>query len=83
MSLCFGSELELTEEDKAMGITVKIKVLPEDAARTAMGVIADKFRRRAGLIKEGYIKTCKYMFFDIWDVVRLYKKELETNLFKL
>ena len=183
-SLCFGPELELTEEDKNMGITVKIKILPEDAPRTAMGIIADTFRQRAdvitgtgmirtsgwglhaeeavkgglnyvirnggkalllgvdiykltamhymediipkeisdlfvpakevnnkyssdewliecgeppvkpwytiqdmaykkGIIKDGYIGKCKYMFFDIWDVVSLYRKELETNPFKL
>lgn len=183
-SLCFSPELELTEEDKAMGITVKIKILPEDAPRTAMGVVADTFRQRddvitgtgvirtsgwgwhadeaakeglkfviqnggkalllgvdiykltamhyvenimpkeiselcepteeanrkypadewlvecgvfpvepwytiqdmayqKGLIKEGYIGKCKYMFFDIWGVVSLYKKELETDPFRL
>lgn len=183
-SLCFGSELELTEEDKNMGITVKIKILPEDAPRTAMGIIADSFRQRddvvtgagvirtsgwgahkdeaakggldyvihnggkalllgvdiykltamhymedvlpkeisdiftpteevnnkysaeewlmecgeppvkpwytiqdmayqKGIIKDGYIGNCKYMFFDIMDVVSLYRKELETNPYKL
>lgn len=183
-SLCFGPELELTEEDKDMGITVKIKILPEDASRTAMGIVADTFRQRGdvitgtgvirtsgwgahadeaskgglnyvihncgkalllgvdiykltamhyvedimpkeisemfksteevnskypadewlvecgmlpvkpwytiqdmayqkGIIKEGYIGKCKYMFFDIWDVVSLYRKELETNPFEL
>lgn len=183
-SLCFGPELELTEEDKNMGITVKIRKLSEDAPRTAMGLIADTFRQREdvvtgpgmirtsgwganadeaaksglhhviyhggkalllgvdiykltamhymedalpkeisdifaptkeachkypadqwliecgeppvkpwytiqnmayqkGLIKDGYIGKCKYMFFDIWDVVSLYRKELETNPFKL
>lgn len=183
-SLCFGPELELTEEDRTMGISVKIKILPEDAPKTAMGVIADTFRKRddvitgtgvirtsgwgvhaneaaqnglnyvihnggkalllgvdiykltamhyvedimpkeindmfapreeinsiyspdewviecgeppvkawytiqdlayqQGIIKEGYIGKCKYMFFDIWDVISLYKKELEKNPFKL
>lgn len=183
-SLCFSTELELTEEDKAMGITVRIKILPEDAPRTAMGIIADTFRQRddviigkgvirttgwgqnaeqaaiggldyvianggkalllgvdiyrltsmhymegslpkeisdryapteemnrkyppeqwvievgappvkpwytiqdiayeKGLIKDGYIGNCKYMFFDIWDVVSLYKRELETNAYRL
>ena len=33
-----------------------------------------------GLIKEGYIGKYKYMFFDIWDVVSLYKKDLETSI---
>ena len=183
-SLCFGPEMELAEEDRNMGITTKIKILPEDEPRTAMGIIADTFRQRddvitgtgmtrtsgwglhadeaakgglnyvirnggkalllgvdiykltamhymedvmpeeindmfapteevsnkypedewlvecgeppvkpwytiqdmaykKGLIKEGYIGKCKYMFFDIWDVVSLYRKELETNPFKL
>ena len=130
-SLCYGPELELTQEDKDMGITVKIKILPEDESRTAMGIIADTFRQRddvmpkeindmfapteeagnkypedewlvecgepsvkpwytiqdmayqKGIIKEGYIGKCKYMFFDIWDVVSLYRKELETNPFEL
>ena len=183
-SLCFGPELELTQEDRNMGITVKIKKLSEDESKTAMGVIADTFRQRLdvitgegmirtsgwgihadeaakeglnyvinnggkalllgfdiykltamhymedimpkeiselfapteevnskypdnewliecgeppvkpwytiqemaykkGIIKDGYIGKCKYMFFDIWDVVSLYRKELETNPFKL
>lgn len=183
-SLCFGAASELTEEDRKMGITVKIRILPEAAPRTAMGVIADTFRQRAdvvtgngvirtsgwglhadeaakggldyvihnggkalllgvdiykltamhyvedalpqeisdifapseeackkyppdkwliecgespvkpwytiqemayqkGAIKVGYIGKCQYMFFDVWDVVSLYKKELETNPFKL
>lgn len=183
-ALRFGPAMELTDEDKSMGITVKIKVLPENAARTDMGIIADTFRRRTdvvtgkgvirtsgwglhaeeavkggldyviqhggkalllgvdiykltamhymedilpkeisdifasneevcrrysadewlietgeppvkpwytiqdmayqkGMIKEGYIGKCRYMFFDIWDVVSLYRKELETNPYKL
>ena len=183
-SLCLSPSLELTDEDKNMGITVKIKVLPENAPRTDMGVIADTFRqrqdvvtgkgvirtsgwglhaeqaaiggldyvihnggkalllgvdiykltamhyvedalpkeisdifapsedvcekypsnewfvetgeppvkawytiqemaRKKGIIKEGYIGKCKYMFFDIWDVISIYKKELETNPFVL
>lgn len=183
-ALALSPELELTEKDKEMGITVKIKVLTEDAPRTAMGVIADTFRQRAdvsmgkgvirtvgwgkyadeaakggldyvlhnggkalllgvdiykltamhyvedalpkeisdmfapteeinqkyppeewfmeageppvkpwytiqdmarerGLIREGYIGNCKYMFFDVWDVVSIYKEELERNPYKL
>lgn len=176
--------LELTEKDRAMGITSKIKVLPENAERTDMGIISDTFRRRKdvvtgsgiirtagwgrnaqkavnsgldyiihnggkalllgvdiykltamhyvedilpkaisdifapneemckeyppdewfieageppvkpwytiqnmayekGLIRDGYIGNCKYMFFDIWDVVSIYKEELEKNPFAL
>lgn len=183
-ALRLGPPMELSQEDKAMGITVKIKVLPEDAAKTDMGIIADTFRSREdvitgkgiirtsgwglyageaakggldfaihnggkalllgvdiykltamhyvedilpkeisrifapgkeinkkyppdewfietgsppakpwytiqdmayekGMIQEGYIGKCKYMFFDIWDVVELYKIELEKNPFKL
>jgi len=183
-ALRLSPEMEHTQEDKNMGITVKIKVLPEDAKRTNMGIIADTFRQRSdvitgkgifrtsgwglhaeqainggldyvihnggkalllgvdiykltamhymedilpdkiknifapseevskiypsdqwlietgeppvkpwytiqsmayekGIIKDGYIGKCKYMFFDIWDVVSLYRKELENNPLKL
>lgn len=180
----FSRPLSLTEEDRRMGITTKIRILPEEAPRTAMGVIADTFRRRRdvimgsgvirtagwgchaieaarggldhvihhggkalllgvdiykltamhyvedilpqevtdlfapteemsrkyppeewlieageppvkpwytiqrmarerGLIKEGFIGNCRYMFFDVWDVVSIYRMELETNALKL
>lgn len=183
-ALRLSPAMELTEEDRNMGITVKIKVLPENAQKTDMGIIADTFRQRndvitgkgiirtsgwglhakqaatggldyvihnggkalllgvdiykltamhymedilpkeisdifapseeackrypsdewfieageppvkpwytiqdmayqKGIIKDGYIGKCKYMFFDIWDVVSLYRKELERNPFKL
>jgi len=183
-ALCLGPAMELTDEDREMGITVKLKVLPEDAPRTDMGVIADTFRRRRnvvtgtgvirtagwglhageaakggldyvirsggkalllgvdiykltamhymedilpkeisdifapteeinrkyppeewfveageppvkpwytiqdmayrkGLIRDGYIGRCRYMFFDIWDVVSLYRKALEEDPFGL
>ncbi len=183
-ALRLSPPMELSKEDKSKGITVKIKVLPADAPRTDMGIIADTFRQRAdvitgegiirtsgwglhaeeaakggldyvihhggkalllgvdiykltamhyvegimpkeisdifepdeevrrkypsdewfiesgeppvkawytiqdmayqkGIIQEGYIGKCKYMFFDIWDVVSLYKRELENNPFKL
>lgn len=44
-ALRLSKELPLTEQDKEMGITVKIKVLDEDADRTAMGIVADTFRK--------------------------------------
>ena len=44
-ALRLSPELELTEEDRRMGITVKIKLLDADAPRTAMGIIADTFRQ--------------------------------------
>ena len=44
-ALRLSKELPLTVEDKRLGITVKIKVLPRDEERTAMGLIADTFRK--------------------------------------
>lgn len=183
-ALCFGPALELTEEDKKLGIVTKIRKLSENEPRTAMGLVADTFRQREdvitgtglirtsgwgwhadeaakgglqyvihhggkalllgvdiykltamhymedimpkeiseifaptaeacmrypvdewlvecgeppvkpwytiqdmayqkGIIKSGYIGKCQYMFFDIWDVVSLYRKELERNPFQL
>lgn len=183
-ALRLSPPLELSRKDKDMGITTKIKILPEDAPRTDMGIIADTFRQRCdvvtgegvirtsgwgahgeqaalcgldyairnggkalllgvdiykltamhymedilpqrigeifaptaeaekiypsdkwfiecgeppvkpwytiqnmaydkGIIKDGYIGKCKYMFFDIWNVVSIYRKELEENPFKL
>lgn len=183
-ALRLSPPMELTEDDRNMGITVKIKVLLEEAQRTDMGIIADTFRQRPdvitsegiirisgwgvhaheaakggldhvihnggkalllgvdiykltamhyvedilpneisniftpseealkkyppdkwfieageppvkpwytiqdkayekGLIEDGYIGKCRYMFFDIWEVVSMYKKELENDPFKL
>lgn len=45
-ALRLSPELELTPEDKRLGIVTKIKVLPEDRQRSAMGIIADTFRMR-------------------------------------
>jgi aminoglycoside 3-N-acetyltransferase len=36
-----------------------------------------------GVIKEELIGNCKCMFFNIWDVVGLYQKELKNNPYKL
>lgn len=183
-ALRLSPPMELTEKDREMGLTVKIKVLPENEPRTDMGIISDTFRQRAdvitgkgiirtsgwgahakeaaqggldyvihnggmalmlgvdiykltamhymedilpkeisdifapsedvlgiyspdewfieageppvkpwytiqdmayqkGLIKDGYIGKCKYMFFGILDVVSLYRKELEIDPFGL
>lgn len=58
-ALCLSRELPLTQEDKKLGITTKIKILPEDAPRTAMGRIADTFRQREGVVSgAGVIRTC-------------------------
>lgn len=49
-TLRLSPPMELTEADKKLGITVKIKVLPENAERTDMGIIADTFRRRSDVV---------------------------------
>ncbi len=43
-ALALSPELPLTDEDKALGLTVKIRKLPENEVHTAMGLIADTFR---------------------------------------
>lgn len=45
-SFRLSEHLPLTEGDKEMGLTSKIKILPEDCADSAMGVVADTFRKR-------------------------------------
>lgn len=44
-ALRLSKELPLTEQDKLLGITTKIKILPEDCEHSAMGTIADTFRQ--------------------------------------
>lgn len=44
-ALRLSKELELTEQDRQLGITVKIKILPENCDKSAMGIIADTFRK--------------------------------------
>ena len=57
-ALRLSPPLEITEQDRQMGITVKIKVLGEDAPRTDMGIIADTFRQRSDVITgKGVIRT--------------------------
>ncbi|MGN1416551.1 MAG: AAC(3) family N-acetyltransferase [Oscillospiraceae bacterium] len=57
-ALRLSPPMELTEDDRKMGLTVKIKVLPENAPRTDMGIIADTFRQRADVITgKGIIRT--------------------------
>lgn len=43
-ALRLSKELPLTDEDKNLGITVKIKILAREEKRTAMGLVADTFR---------------------------------------
>lgn len=44
-ALRLSKELPLTEQDKSLGITTKIQILPEDCEHSAMGIIADTFRQ--------------------------------------
>ena len=58
-ALRLSCDVELTGEDKRMGITRKLRNLPPDAERTGMGIIADTFRRRADTVTgEGIFRTC-------------------------
>ena len=57
-ALRLSPPIELTEKDRNMGIVVKTKVLPENAPKTDMGIIADTFRQRADVITgKGIIRT--------------------------
>lgn len=47
-ALRLSPELALTEADRRLGITTKIKILPEDCDSSAMGIIADTFRAQPG-----------------------------------
>jgi aminoglycoside N3'-acetyltransferase len=49
-SFRLSPNLPLTEDDIRMGLTMKIRILPEDADRTAMGVVADTFRKRPDVV---------------------------------
>ena len=56
-ALRLSPAMELTE-DRNMEITVKIKILPENAQKTDMGIIADTFRQRDDVITgKGIIRT--------------------------
>lgn len=44
-ALRLSPEYKLTKKDKQLGITQKIKILPANCERSAMGIIADTFRK--------------------------------------
>lgn len=46
-SLRLSLPKELTQEDKQLGIVTKIEILPENYERSAMGIIADTFRKQS------------------------------------
>ena len=39
--------LPLTEDDRRLGLTMKIRILPEGEEHSAMGIVADAFRKRS------------------------------------
>lgn len=49
-ALRLSPALPLTDEDKKLGITCKIKILPDDRKKSAMGIIADTFRLQDGTL---------------------------------
>lgn len=49
-ALRLSKEIPLTEQDKELGITTKIRILPEDCKHSAMGIIADTFRRMSDTV---------------------------------
>lgn len=44
-ALRLSQEMPLNEDDKTLGITTKIQILPENCEHSAMGIIADTFRQ--------------------------------------
>lgn len=44
-ALRLSQEMPLSEDDKTLGITTKIQILPENCEHSAMGIIADTFRQ--------------------------------------
>ncbi len=49
-SFLLSKTLPLTDEDKKLGLTLKIKILPEDENRTGMGIVSDTFRQMNGIV---------------------------------
>ena len=49
-SFCLSPELPLAEEDRALGIVTKIRILSEEEERSAMGIVADTFRQRPDVV---------------------------------
>jgi aminoglycoside N3'-acetyltransferase len=62
--------LPLTDADRDLGITWKVRKLPFDAPeRTGMGIIADTFRQRADVVCGGdFFRTCAWGHDAEWHV---------------
>ena len=48
-SLRLSPNLPLDDDDRALGLVSKIRILPPDNERSAMGIVADTFRRLPGV----------------------------------
>ena len=48
-SFCLSPDLPLTEEEKQLGLTTKIRILSEEEP-SAMGIVADTFRKRPDVL---------------------------------
>lgn len=49
-AFCLSPNLPLTEEDQQLGLTTKIRILSEQEERSAMGIVADSFRKRQDVL---------------------------------
>lgn len=49
-SLRLSPELPLSNADKELGILTKIQILPADCERSAMGIVADTFRKQSDVV---------------------------------
>lgn len=49
-SFMLSPNLPLSDKDKELGLTVKIKILQDDKEKNAMGVVSDTFRKRPDVI---------------------------------
>ncbi len=49
-SFRLSPNLPLTEEDRRLGLSMKIRILSEDEEHTGMGVVSDTFRKRPDVI---------------------------------
>lgn len=49
-SFRLSPNLPLTEDDQRLGLVTKIRILSEDEEQSAMGIVADTFRKRPGVL---------------------------------
>ena len=60
-ALRLSPPVPLTDEDRSLGLTSRIRILPPDAPRTAMGAIADLFRVQPGtVVSDGVFRVAAW-----------------------